>query len=132
MKTALIVLDLISGIVDPNGKLGQLSAARRIARYHGQDEWCAGDPAPQGLGRGARESWLFRQNIRSNGSTRRSSVERTNTTSELGQWGTEFHSDLLTLVTDFLFTKTRVSAFYNTSLESYYVRKRSNARCCLA
>ncbi|MCX4159672.1 MULTISPECIES: cysteine hydrolase family protein [Paraburkholderia] len=37
---------------------------------------------------------------------------------EMGQWGTAFHPEVHVEPTDFIVTKSRVSAFYNTSLES--------------
>jgi biuret amidohydrolase len=120
MNTALIALDLINDIVDGSGQLGANSTARQVKSRGIMERTNAA------LAIARRKAWpvvLVKVGFSSQyqeqpkHSPLFGHAHEFNAL-ELGQWGTEFHSELRTAATDFILTKTRVSAFYNTPLES--------------
>ena len=134
MKTALIVLDLINDIVDPNGKLGANSTAKR-AKSRGIME-----KANAALAIARRRGWSvvlvkvgflpeYQEQPKHSPFFGRA---HEHSALALGQWGTEFHSDLQTLATDSWLQK-RASALSTIRRSNRCcARRRSNAWRCLA
>lgn len=120
LNTALIVLDLINDIVDINGKVGGATIAveaesRRIL-----------DKTNMATAIAHRSGWTvvfvkvgfsrgYHEQPKHSPFFGKAHEFRA---LELEQWGTEFHPALRVGPCDFVVTKSRVSAFYNTPLES--------------
>jgi biuret amidohydrolase len=120
LKTALIVLDLINDIVDTDGKvggttiavqarsrgiLGKANTAMEIARRNGWPVVVVKVGFSSSYQEQPKHSPFF-------GKAHEFKAL------ELEQWGTEFHPELRVDPSDFVVTKSRVNAFYNTPLES--------------
>jgi nicotinamidase-related amidase len=119
VKTALIVLDLINDIVDVNGKVGGTTVAIEARSRNIIDK------ASTAMEIARRKGWLvvlvkvgfasnYHEQPKHSPFFGKAHEFRA---LELEQWGTEFHPELRIAKSDFVVTKSRVSAFYNTSLE---------------
>jgi nicotinamidase-related amidase len=120
LKTALIVLDLINDIVDINGKVGgttiaiQASSRGILEKANAAMETARRKGWPVVLVKVGFSSRYHEQPKHSPFFGKAHEFRAL----ELEQWGTEFHPELRVAPSDFVVTKSRVNAFYNTSLES--------------
>lgn len=117
--TALVLIDFINDIVDPKGKL----AAKGYARFH--EKQGSLTVASDLLARARAKKWAiihvrvgFSPDYKEQpeGSPLFGGAKKFNAL-RLGDWGTEFHPNLLPLPDEAVIIKHRVSAFYGTSLE---------------
>jgi nicotinamidase-related amidase len=120
MKTALVVLDLINDIVDSNGKVGgatiavESKARGLIEKANAATATARSKGWPVILVKVGFSSAYHEQPKHSPFFGKANEYKAL----ELEQWGTEFHPELHVEQTDFVVTKSRVNAFYNTPLES--------------
>ena len=117
MNTALLVIDFINDIVSANGKTPSCAAhvqarqaiqkANTAMQFARDNQWLV-LPVTVGFSENyceqPKKSPIF-------GKAKQSQAL------SLGQWGTEFHSDLAVNPADCVITKHRVSPFYGTSLD---------------
>ncbi|WP_297482865.1 isochorismatase family cysteine hydrolase [uncultured Photobacterium sp.] len=118
MNKALVIIDFINDIVDKNGKIpscaAQVSANHVINNANIAIQWARKNNLPCIFVKvGFQSSYLELPHQ----SPMFGKAQQYHAL-ELGQWGTEFHPDLLVTEHDMVITKSRVNPFYNTALDS--------------
>jgi len=118
--TALVLIDYINDIVDPKGKLAGKGYAQFDEKYRSLD--CASDLLTRARARKVavihvRVGFSPDYKEQPEASPLFGAAKKFNAL-RLGDWGTEFYSKVSPVADEAVLVKHRVSAFYNTALET--------------
>ncbi|WP_434355606.1 cysteine hydrolase [Parasalinivibrio latis] len=118
MKKALVVIDFINDIVDPQGKIPSCAAMVAnqgvIAKANTAIQWARKNRHPVIFVKVGFHSSYADQPKQSAIFGKAAEFGAL----DLGGWGTDFHKDLDYRIDDLLVVKPRVNPFYNTTLDS--------------